>query len=121
MIPASHFACVVSHEAPKDGKGPSSDGEIAKKLNQKKNQRYEKVTVDYKQDILGKWEGHITSDMGSEFDDGEDHQWEYLDDDTFRFYVQDFCYVGGYYHFALMKKFKIEVKILVSCSFTCCS
>ena len=51
--------------------------------------RYVKVTTDYKQAILGKWEGHVTSEQGSEFDDGEDHQWEYLADGTFRYYSQD--------------------------------
>ena len=53
------------------------------------NVRFEKVTVDYREAILGKWEGHVTSEMGSEFDDGEDHQWEYLADGTFRYYSQD--------------------------------
>ena len=51
--------------------------------------RYVKVTTDYSDAILGKWEGHVTSEQGSEFDDGEDHQWEYLADGTFRYYSQD--------------------------------
>ena len=86
-ISDSEFACEVIHKAPSDKKAPSSDGDKKRKLKQK--MRYEKVTVDYSEAILGLWEGHITSDMGSEFDDGEDHRWEYLDDDTFRFYLQD--------------------------------
>ena len=52
-------------------------------------QHYVRITADYKQAILGKWEGHVTSEQGSEFDDGEDHQWEYLADGTFRYYSQD--------------------------------
>lgn len=51
--------------------------------------RWVKITADYKQAILGKWQGHVTSAMGSAYDDGEDHQWEYLDDGTFRYYLQD--------------------------------
>jgi len=51
--------------------------------------RFEKVTVDYSEEILGKWEGHITSEQGSEYDDGEDHQWEYKADGNFVYYVQD--------------------------------
>ena len=50
--------------------------------------RYEKVS-DYSDAVLAKWEGHVTSEMGSEFDDGEDHQWEYLSDGTFRYYLRD--------------------------------
>ena len=48
--------------------------------------RFVKVTVDYSQSIIGMWEGHVTSEMGSEFDDGEEHRWEYLADGNFHFY-----------------------------------
>ena len=51
--------------------------------------RYKRVTRDYSKAIVGKWEGHITSEQGSEYDDGEDHQWEYKADGTFVYYVQD--------------------------------
>ena len=51
--------------------------------------RFTKVTSDYSEAILGKWEGHVTSEQGSAFDDGEDHQWEYLADGTFRYYLKD--------------------------------
>lgn len=48
-----------------------------------------KVTTDYSSDILGVWEGRSTSADGSEFDDGEVHRWEYLDDDTYIYYALD--------------------------------
>ncbi len=64
------------------------DGEIVSSTNPIE-MRYEKVTTDYSDAVLGKWEGHVTSEQGSEFDDGEDHQWEYLADGTFRYYSQD--------------------------------
>ena len=47
---------------------------------------YEKVDKDYSADIIGMWEGQVTSEMGSEFDDGEEHRWEYLMDGTFNFF-----------------------------------
>ena len=78
-ISGSEFTCVVTRPNSKE----STAEPVAKTC------RYERVDDNYKQDILGKWRGHITSDMGSEFDDGEDHQWEYLDDDTFCYYIQD--------------------------------
>ena len=48
--------------------------------------RYVKVTDDFSAAILGMWEGHSTGAEGSEFDDGENHRWEYLLDGTFRYY-----------------------------------
>ena len=48
--------------------------------------RCEKVTADYSADIIGMWEGHSTGAEGSEFDDGENHRWEYLADGTFHYY-----------------------------------
>lgn len=48
--------------------------------------RWTKVTVDYSQDILGLWEGHIMSDQ-SRFDDGELHRWEYKDDETYVYWA----------------------------------
>ena len=42
--------------------------------------RYVKVDVDYSADIIGMWEGYSTGAEGSEFDDGENHRWEYLTD-----------------------------------------
>ena len=43
--------------------------------------RLTKITADYKQDILGTWEGHCTS-AGSVFDDGKEHRWKYKADGT---------------------------------------
>ena len=57
--------------------------------HKEQNNRYVKVTTDYSDAVLGKWQGHVTSAMGSAYDDGEDHQWEYLADGTFRYYLQD--------------------------------
>ena len=48
-----------------------------------------KVTTDYSEAILGMWEGHVTSEQGSAFDDGEDHKWEYKNDGNFVYYIQD--------------------------------
>ena len=45
-----------------------------------------RMNNDYSQVILGTWEGRSTGAVGSEFDDGEDHRWEYFDDGTFRYY-----------------------------------
>jgi len=86
-ISDSEFACEVIHQTPSDRKVTPPNGD--KKRMTKQKMSFERVTVDYSEAILGLWEGHITSDMGSEFDDGEDHRWEYLADDTFRFYLQD--------------------------------
>ena len=49
-------------------------------------ERYVRVTSDYQDAILGTWEGRSTGAEGSEFDDGENHRWEYLADGTFRYY-----------------------------------
>ncbi len=49
--------------------------------------KYVKVPEDYREAILGVWEGHVTS-TESEHDDGEYHRWEYLDDGTYRYYDQ---------------------------------
>lgn len=48
--------------------------------------RFVKVNVDYSADIIGMWEGLSTGDEGSEFDDGENHRWEYLLDGTFNYF-----------------------------------
>ena len=47
---------------------------------------FTKVKVDYSADIIGMWEGHSTGAEGSEFDDGENHRWEYLLDGTFNYF-----------------------------------
>ena len=50
--------------------------------------RLAKQTTDYKQAILGTWEGHCTSE-GSVFDDGEEHRWEYCADGSYVYYAKD--------------------------------
>lgn len=47
--------------------------------------RYEKVPADYRQDIIGVWEGRVTSE-GSDHDDDELHRWEYREDATYGYY-----------------------------------
>ena len=49
--------------------------------------RFLKVT-DYSADIIGMWEGNSTGAEGSEFDDGENHRWEYLTDGTFNYFYK---------------------------------
>ena len=50
--------------------------------------RCEKVDVDYGKNILGLWEGKMTSDK-SAFDDGQEHRWEFKEDGTFVFYIKN--------------------------------
>ena len=48
--------------------------------------KFVRVTADYSTDIIGMWEGHSTGEEGSEFDDGENHRWEYMTDGTFNYF-----------------------------------
>lgn len=48
-----------------------------------------KIPTDYSVDILGIWEGRVTGSEGSEFDDGELHRWEYLDNGKYIYYRLD--------------------------------
>ena len=48
--------------------------------------RYEKLNVDYRNAICGMWEGMSTGAEGSEFDDGENHRWEYMTDGSFNYF-----------------------------------
>jgi hypothetical protein len=50
--------------------------------------RMVKVTADYSTDILGTWEGHVTSNQ-DEYGDGKEHRWEYKADGTYVYYVKD--------------------------------
>jgi uncharacterized protein YacL (UPF0231 family) len=50
--------------------------------------RLKKVTDDYKDAVIGTWEGRCTSE-GSVFDDGQEHRWEYKADGTYVYYVKD--------------------------------
>lgn len=47
---------------------------------------YRRVTADYSTDIIGMWEGYSTGEEGSEFDDGENHRWEYMTDGSFNYF-----------------------------------
>ncbi len=47
-----------------------------------------RVNEDYSKDIIGTWEGHRTSEEG-DYDDGEDHRWEYKDDGTYVYYAKE--------------------------------
>ena len=49
--------------------------------------RFVKV-ADYTTAVIGLWEGHCTSE-GSEFDDGQEHRWEYKADGTYVYYEKD--------------------------------
>ena len=60
------------------------DGTAARTMND--HIRYERIEEDYRTAILGMWEGRSTGAEGSEFDDGENHRWEYLADGTFHYY-----------------------------------
>ena len=46
---------------------------------------WEKIEVDYSKDVIGLWEGRVTSDK-SKYDDGEPHRWEYMADGTSNYY-----------------------------------
>ena len=46
---------------------------------------WEKIDVDYSKDVIGLWEGRVTSDK-SKHDDGEPHRWEYMADGTYKYY-----------------------------------
>lgn len=80
-ISDTHMEGTFKHSTLRNGEVITTNGPIG--------MRWEKITTDYEQAVLGKWEGHVTSEQGSEFDDGEDHQWEYLADGTFRHYMKD--------------------------------
>lgn len=63
------------------------DGNVV--LSNEGSIRFVKQTADYGNAIVGTWEGHVTSEQGSAFDDGEDHKWEYKNDGNFVYYIQD--------------------------------
>ena len=49
-------------------------------------ERWVRVAYDYSSDIIGMWEGRSTGSETQEFDDGENHRWQYLADGNFRYY-----------------------------------
>ena len=60
------------------------DGEVYETVED--TRIYRRVTADYSADIIGMWEGHSTGEEGSEFDDGENHRWEYMTDGSFNYF-----------------------------------
>lgn len=53
------------------------------------SQHWQLIETDYSHDILGTWEGRLTSSEGSEYDDGQIHRWEYMADGTYKYYTQE--------------------------------
>ena len=49
-----------------------------------RHEKYIQVKKDYSQEILGTWEGHVTSDQ-SAYDDSKQHRWEYKPDGTYSY------------------------------------
>ena len=49
---------------------------------------YEKVDKDYSADIVGMWEGQVTSEQDT-YGDGLLHRWEFKADGTYVYYVKD--------------------------------
>ena len=49
-------------------------------------ERWVRVAYDYSSDVIGMWEGRSTGSDTQEFDDGENHRWEFLADGNFRYY-----------------------------------
>ena len=47
-----------------------------------------KVNTDYAKEILGTWEGRVTSEQ-DQYTDFEDHQWEYRADGNYIYYIKD--------------------------------
>lgn len=60
-----------------------SDGEAYAVIGPR-HEKYIRVDKDYSQEILGTWEGHVTSDQ-SAYDDHKQHRWEYKDDGTYSY------------------------------------
>ena len=50
--------------------------------------RFKKAPTDYSAAILGLWEGQMVS-QESEYDDGQEHRWEFKEDGTFVFYLKN--------------------------------
>jgi hypothetical protein len=62
------------------------DGKVVSTSDKKV--RFVKVLDDYSSILRGTWEGRMTSDQ-SEFDDGEEHRWEFNADGTYAFYFKN--------------------------------
>ena len=62
------------------------DGKVV--FNAENKFHFVKQTNDYREAIVGTWEGRCTSE-GSIFDDGQEHRWQYNADGTYVYYVKD--------------------------------
>ena len=51
-------------------------------------ERYLRITNDYEKDIIGTWEGKVTSE-DDEHTDGELHRWEYKANGTYKYYSKE--------------------------------
>ncbi len=58
-------------------------------ISNEDNVCFTKVANDYRDAIVGTWEGHVTNSEGSVYDDGETHRWEYKADGTYKYYSQN--------------------------------
>lgn len=58
------------------------------RLTKDLRERKVRVTHDYSNDIIGTWEGRLTSDQDT-YSDNELHRWEYKADGTFVYYRQN--------------------------------
>jgi len=76
----NELVCKFKHTTMRNGQVINTSGD--------EHRRYAKLTVNYKEAILGTWQGHCTSE-GSVFDDGQEHRWQYNADGTFVYYVKD--------------------------------
>ena len=76
----AEFVCRYKHTSLRNGQITSAGSEQIR--------RYVKVPADFREAIVGTWEGHCTS-AGSVFDDGQEHRWQYKADGTYVYYVKD--------------------------------
>ena len=63
-------------------------GDQSHRITKDLRERKVRVTHDYSADIIGIWEGRLTSDQDA-YSDNQLHRWEYKADGTFVYYRQD--------------------------------
>ena len=80
-ISGNEFSCSYKNTIIRNGEVVDS--------NETPDVRFVRITEDFSKDILGTWEGRVSSEEGSEYDDGKLHRWDYKADGTFVFYFQD--------------------------------
>ena len=51
--------------------------------------KFKRFNEDFSKDVLGMWEGRVSSQDPSEYDDGKLHRWEYKEDGTYVYYSLD--------------------------------